>query len=568
MNKEALRKYRPYPKINLPDRSWPDREIDTAPAWCSVDLRDGNQALIQPMNIEEKLAMFQLLIDVGFKEIEIGFPSASKVEFDFSRLLIERDLIPEGVVIQALTQSRDHLIKKTFASFAGAKEAVVHLYNSTSTLQRQVVFKKGRREIIELAVQGAELIAEEAARTDTSIRYEYSPESFTGTELEFAVEICDAVMDVWQPTPEHPVIINLPATVEMATPNIYADQIEWFIRHMKNRDCALISLHAHNDRGTAVAATELALMAGADRVEGTLFGNGERTGNVDILTLALNMFSQGVDPGLDFSNINHVINVYESCTRLVVHPRHPYAGELVYTAFSGSHQDAINKGMNFIEEQERELWSVPYLPIDPRDVGRTYESIIRINSQSGKGGAAYVMDREFGFKLPRAMQPGFGRVIQEETDRVGSELPLEAVLQTFENEYLLNEGCYRLASFHVLKRHVDQRDDISTAEVEAVLFIDGYEVSVQGTGNGPLDAFCDSLKNSTGLDFSLHSYHEHALTRGSSSKAVAYIEILNERGESWWGAGLDTDIIIASIKALLSALNRNCLYYREHHDDK
>ncbi len=568
MNKEALRKYRPYPKINLPDRSWPDRVIDKAPAWCSVDLRDGNQALIQPMNLEEKLAMFQLLVEVGFKEIEIGFPSASKVEFDFSRLLIERDLIPDGVVIQALTQSREHLIKKTFDSFVGAKEAVVHLYNSTSTLQRQVVFNKGRREIVELAVQGAELIAQEADRTDTSIRYEYSPESFTGTELDFAVEICDAVMDVWQPTPDRPVIINLPATVEMATPNIYADQIEWFIRHMKNRDCALISLHAHNDRGTAVAATELALMAGADRVEGTLFGNGERTGNVDILTLALNMFSQGVDPGLDFSNINQVISVYESCTRLDVHPRHPYAGELVYTAFSGSHQDAINKGMNFIEEQESELWAVPYLPIDPRDVGRTYESIIRINSQSGKGGAAYVMDREFGFKLPRAMQPGFGRVIQEETDRVGSELPLDVVLETFEKEYLLNEGCYRLASFHVLKRHVDQQEDISTAEVEAVLSIDGHEVSVQGTGNGPLDAFCDSLKNGTGLDFTLHSYHEHALTRGSSSKAVAYIEILNERGESWWGAGLDTDIIIASIKALLSALNRNCLYYREHHDDK
>ena len=568
MNKEALRKYRPYPKISLPDRTWPDRVIDRAPAWCSVDLRDGNQALIQPMNLEEKLAMFQLLIDVGFKEIEIGFPSASRVEFDFSRLLIERDLIPDGVIIQALTQSREHLIKKTFASFVGAEEAVVHLYNSTSTLQRQVVFKKGRREIIELAVQGAELIAREAAETDTSIRYEYSPESFTGTELDFAVEICDAVMEVWQPTPERPVIINLPATVEMATPNIYADQIEWFIRHMKNRDRALISLHAHNDRGTAVAATELALMAGADRVEGTLFGNGERTGNVDILTLALNMFSQGIDPGLDFSDINRVIEVYESCTRMNVHPRHPYAGELVYTAFSGSHQDAINKGMNFIEEQKSELWAVPYLPIDPSDVGRTYESIIRINSQSGKGGAAYVMDREFGFKLPRAMQPGFGRVIQEETDRAGCELPPEAVLQTFEKEYLLNEGCYRLVSFNVLKRHVDQQEEVSTAEVEATLFIDGNEVSVQGSGNGPLDAFCDALKNGTGLDFSLHSYHEHALTRGSSSRAVAYIEIINERGESWWGAGLDTDIIIASIKALLSALNRNCLYYREHHDDK
>ncbi len=568
MNKAALQKYRPYPKIKLPDRTWPDKTIDRAPAWCSVDLRDGNQALIQPMNLEEKLEMFQLLLDVGFREIEIGFPSASKVEFDFSRLLIERNLIPEGVVIQALTQSREHLIKKTFASFTGAREAVVHLYNSTSTLQRQVVFKKGRREIIELAVQGARLIAEEAARTDTVIRYEYSPESFTGTELEFAVEICDAVMDVWQPTPDQPVIINLPATVEMATPNIYADQIEWFIRHMKNRNCALVSLHAHNDRGTAVAATELALMAGADRVEGTLFGNGERTGNVDILTLALNMFSQGIDPGLDFSNINRVVNVYQRCTRLNVHPRHPYAGELVYTAFSGSHQDAINKGMTFIEEQETELWAVPYLPIDPRDVGRNYESIIRINSQSGKGGAAYIMDREFGFKLPRPMQAGFGRVIQEETDRGGRELSQDVVLQTFEREYLLNEGCYRLQSFHVLKRHVDRQEELSTAEVEAVVSIDGHEVTVKGAGNGPLDAFCDALKKGAGLDFSLHSYHEHALTRGSSSRAVAYIEILNERGESWWGAGLDTDIIIASIKALLSALNRNCLYYREHHDEE
>jgi 2-isopropylmalate synthase len=567
MNKEVLKKYRPYPKIELPDRTWPDRVIDHAPAWCSVDLRDGNQALIQPMNVEEKLEMFQLLLDVGFREIEIGFPSASQVEFDFSRLLIERDLIPEGVVIQALTQSREHLIKKTFESFVGAREAVVHLYNSTSTLQRQVVFKKGRREIIDLAVQGARLIREEAARTETDIRYEYSPESFTGTELDFAVEICDAVMEVWQPTPERPVIVNLPATVEMATPNIYADQIEWFIRHMKNRDCALISLHAHNDRGTAVAATELALMAGADRVEGTLFGNGERTGNVDILTLALNMFSQGIDPGLDFSNINRVVNVYERCTRLTVHPRHPYAGELVYTAFSGSHQDAINKGMDFIEQSKSEVWAVPYLPIDPRDVGRTYESIIRINSQSGKGGAAYIMDKEFGFKLPRQMQPGFGRVIQEETDKVGGELPMEKVLQTFEREYLLNEGCYRLKSFHVLKRHIDQEEELSMAEVEAVIGIDGKDLTVQGAGNGPLDAFCDALKKGTGLEFSLHSYHEHALTRGSSAKAVAYIEIHNEHGESWWGAGLDTDIIVASIKALLSALNRHCLYYREKNNE-
>jgi len=562
MQKEALKKYRPYPQVSLPDRTWPDNAITKAPAWCSVDLRDGNQALIQPMNLEEKLEMFYLLVEVGFKEIEVGFPSASQVEFDFSRLLIERDLIPEGVVIQALTQAREHLIKKTFASFAGAREAVVHLYNSTSTLQREVVFRMGRREIIDLAIKGARLIKEEASRTDTDIRYEYSPESFTGTELDFALEICEAVMDVWEPTPERPVIINLPATVEMATPNIYADQIEWFIRHMKNRDCALISLHAHNDRGSAVAATELALMAGADRVEGTLFGNGERTGNVDLLTLALNMFSQGIDPGLDFSNINRVVNVYQRCTRLTVHPRHPYAGELVYTAFSGSHQDAINKGMDQVDKHEDGIWAVPYLPIDPRDVGRSYESIIRINSQSGKGGAAYIMDREFGFKLPREMQAGFGRVLQEETDKAGGEVPLEVVMHTFEKEYLLNEGCYKLQSFNVLKRHIDQKEELSTADVEAVLVVDGKEVTVKETGNGPLDAFCNGLKKDAGLQFSLHSYHEHALTRGSSSRAVAYIEIINDRGESWWGAGLDTDIIIASIKALLSALNRNCLYYR------
>ncbi len=563
MNKDALRKYRPYPRLELPDRTWPDKTIDRAPVWCSVDLRDGNQALIQPMNLEEKLEMFQLLVDIGFTEIEVGFPSASKVEYDFIRLLIERNLIPDGVLVQALTQAREHLIKKTFESFRGARRAVIHLYNSTSTLQRQVVFRMGRREIIALAVKGARLIREQAERTETEIRYEYSPESFTGTELDFALEICEAVMDVWEPTPEKPVIINLPATVEMATPNVYADQIEWFSRHMKNRDCALISLHAHNDRGTAVAATELALMAGADRVEGTLFGNGERTGNVDILTLALNMFSQGIDPGLDFSNINRVVNVYERCTRLRVHPRHPYAGELVYTAFSGSHQDAINKGMKAVDENEDGVWAVPYLPIDPRDVGRSYESIIRINSQSGKGGAAYIMEQEFGFKLPREMQPGFGRIIQEESDRAGGELPPEVIFAAFEREYLLNEGCYRLISFHVLKRHIDKEEELSTAEIEAVLAIDGDEVRVTGRGNGPLDAFCDALIRGAGLEFQLHAYHEHALTRGSSARAVAYIEIINDRDEGWWGAGLDTDIIIASIKALLSALNRSCLSRRE-----
>ena len=557
MNKEKLKKYRPYPPVRLPDRTWPDRVIDRAPVWCSVDLRDGNQALIQPMNLEEKLEMFRLLVEVGFKEIEVGFPSASQVEFDFLRLLIDGGHIPDGVLMQVLTQAREQLIRKTFAAIEGAREAVVHLYNSTSTLQREVVFRMGRREIIDLGVKGARLIREQARDSDVRVRYEYSPESFTGTELDFALEICEAVMDVWEPTPENPVIINLPATVEMSTPNIYADQIEWFCRHMKNRDCAIISVHAHNDRGEAVAATELALMAGADRVEGTLFGNGERTGNVDIVTLALNMFTQGVDPNLDLSRINRVINVYERCTKMKVHPRHPYAGELVYTAFSGSHQDAINKGMSAVELTESGLWEVPYLPIDPQDVGRTYESIIRINSQSGKGGVAYIMDHEFGFKLPKEMQPGFGRVIQEVTDAHGDELSPEMIFHTFEREYLHNPNGFHLKSFNVLKRHFDRDEEASQAEIEAVVVVRGEERTVHAVGNGPLDAFCAALREGLGLRFALHAYHEHALTRGSGAKAVSYIEILDADEESWWGAGVDTDIIVASIKSLLSALNRS-----------
>ncbi|MHB8791104.1 MAG: 2-isopropylmalate synthase [Desulfobulbaceae bacterium] len=558
MLSDKIKKYRPYPPVALPDRTWPNAAITKAPAWCSVDLRDGNQALIQPMSLQEKLEMFKMLVAVGFKEIEVGFPSASQVEFDFTRLLIEKKFVPGDVVIQALTQSREHLIKRTFEALRGAKKAVVHLYNSTSTLQRDVVFKMGRQEIIELAVRGARLIREEAARTDTEVRYEYSPESFTGTELDFALEICEAVMAEWQPTPERPVIINLPATVEMATPNIYADQIEWFSRNMKNRDCALISLHAHNDRGSAVAATELALMAGADRVEGTLFGNGERTGNVDIVTLALNMFSQGVDPGLDFSDINRIIDVYERCTRLPVHPRHPYAGELVYTAFSGSHQDAINKGMAACDQSAEGCWAVPYLPIDPRDVGRTYESIIRINSQSGKGGIAYIMDKEFGFKLPREMQPEFGAIIQKISDASGGELPAQAVYDAFAREYLNATPCYKLKGFQVVKRHIGDNEDQSTAAVEAVLLIDGKEETLGASGNGPLDAFCEALRSGLGLRFTLQAYHEHALTQGSSAKAVSYIMVANGEGREYWGAGVDSDIIIASIKALLSALNRSC----------
>ncbi|MGI6637898.1 MAG: 2-isopropylmalate synthase [Desulfobulbus sp.] len=557
MQASKTRKYRPYPTVDLPDRTWPDKSITKAPIWCSVDLRDGNQALIQPMNLEEKLEMFQLLLEVGFKEIEAGFPAASQVEYDFLRLLIENKQVPSGVVLQVLTQARERLIRKTFSAIEGAEEAIVHLYNSTSTLQRDVVFKKGRREIIELAVYGARFIHQQARDSGVHVRYEYSPESFTGTELDFALEICEAVLEVWQPAPDNPVIINLPATVEMSTPNVYADRIEWFCRKISCRDRVQISLHAHNDRGTAVAATELALMAGADRVEGTLFGNGERTGNVDILNLALNMFSQGVDPGLDFSNINRVINVYERCTKLKVHPRHPYAGELVYTAFSGSHQDAINKGMTAIELTESELWEVPYLPIDPQDLGRTYESIIRINSQSGKGGVAYIMDREFGFKLPKDMHPGFGRVIQEVTDACGEELSPEMVFHTFEKEYLFRPNGFHLKSFEVMKRHIDRAEQESRAEIAAVLEYGGQEQTIQASGNGPLDAFCTALRQDLHLDFSLHSYHEHALARGSSSKAVSYIEIIDSDEESWWGAGVDTDIIVASIKSLLSAINRS-----------
>jgi len=557
MNQDRLKKYRPYQPVRLSDRTWPDKVINCAPKWCSVDLRDGNQALIQPMNLEEKLEMFQLLVDIGFKEIEVGFPSASQIEHDFLRLLIDGNHIPEGTIPQVLTQARESLIKKTFASIQGAREAIVHLYNSTSTLQRDIVFKKGRKEIVALGVAGARLIREQAKGMETKIRYEYSPESFTGTELDFALEICEAIMEVWEPTPENPVIINLPATVEMSTPNIYADQIEWFCRHLTNRNSALISLHAHNDRGEAVAATELALMAGADRVEGTLFGNGERTGNVDIVTLALNMFTQGVDPRLDFSRINRVINIYERCTKLNVHPRHPYAGELVYTAFSGSHQDAINKGMSALELTESGLWEVPYLPIDPQDVGRTYESIIRINSQSGKGGVAYIMEREFGFSLPKDMRPGFGRVIQEVSDACGDELTPEIIFHTFEKEYLLNNNGYHLKSFNVMKRHVDREEELSMAEIEALVVVKGKERTIKAEGNGPLDAFCTALRDCLGLSFGLHSYHEHALTRGSSSKAVSYIEILDQDQESWWGAGVDTDIIVASIKSLLSALNRS-----------
>lgn len=557
--KEALiKKYRPYPVIDLPDRTWPSKVITKAPTWCSVDLRDGNQALIQPMNLDQKLLMFKMLVDVGFKEIEIGFPSAAEVEYEFCRKLIEDDLIPDDVEIQVLTQARPHLIEKTFKALEGAKKAIVHLYNSTSTLQRRVVFKMSRPEIIELAVAGAKLVMEEAQKyPQTQFRYEYSPESFTGTEMDYALEICEAVVDVFKPTPENPIILNLPATVEMSTPNIYADQIEWFSRNISCRDSVIISLHAHNDRGCAVAATELAVMAGGDRVEGTLFGNGERTGNVDLVNLGLNLFTQGVDPKIDFTDINHLIEVYESVTDLQVGPRHPYAGELVYTAFSGSHQDAINKGIDMYDAENDALWEVPYLPIDPTDVGRTYESIIRINSQSGKGGVAYIMDKEYGYKLPKAMHPEFGSVIQQVTDKEGRELQHEEIRTTFENEYLKNLDMFKLKDFHVIKRHVDADSQESSAEVVATIQINGEDKLVSANGNGPLDAFCAAITTQLDTTFDICSYHEHALDGGSGAMAAAYIEIeTNGSGTKRWGVGVDTDIIIASIKAVLSCLNR------------
>ncbi len=557
MRSETVKKYRPYPGIDLPDRSWPNNTISKAPIWCSVDLRDGNQALVQPMNLQQKLELFQLLVDVGFKEIEIGFPSASEVEFAFARRLIDDGLIPEDVTIQVLTPARESLIHKSFEAVKGARRVVMHLYNSTSTLQRRAVFKMSRNEITALGVEGARIIKEEAEKCpETEFRFEYSPESFTGTELDFALSICEAVMDVWQPTTLKPVIINLPSTVEMATPNVYADQIEWFCRHMKNREAAIVSLHAHNDRGCAVAATELALMAGGDRVEGTLFGNGERTGNVDIITLALNMFTQGVDPELNLHDMNRLIAVSEQVTDIPVHVRHPYAGELVYTAFSGSHQDAINKGMDLCEREGQGKWEVPYLPIDPRDVGRTYESIIRINSQSGKGGVAYVMDREFGLKMPKSMHPEFGSIVQKVTDSVGRELQLSEIWTAFEKEYLLAKAPFFLNSFDVVKRHIDNDEQASSAEIEAVVLVNGEKRTIRGGGNGPLDAFCAALKSEIAEDFLLSSYHEHALTESSSSRAVAYIQVTQPDGTKKWGVGMDTDIIVASIKAVLSALNR------------
>ncbi len=551
-------KYKPFPPVALPDRTWPSKNIKTAPTWCSVDLRDGNQALVVPMGVEEKLKMFQMLVDMGFKEIEVGFPSASQIEYDFVRILIEKHLVPDDVTLQVLTQAREHLIRRTVESLRNSRRAIVHLYNSTSELQRRVVFRMGRKEIIELAVAGARLIKEETSKlADTDFIFEYSPESFTGTELDFALEICEAVTDVWQPTLHRKVILNLPATVEMSTPNVYADQIEWFSRHLRDRESVVVSVHAHNDRGTGVAATELALLAGAERVEGTLFGNGERTGNVDLVTLAMNLCSQGIDPKLDFHDIGRIIAMYEQCTRLNVHARHPYAGELVYTAFSGSHQDAINKGMKAREKEQFGCWEVPYLPIDPSDVGRTFENVIRINSQSGKGGVAYIMEKEYGYSLPREMHAEFSRMIQAISEKTGKEVRPDVMWETFEQEYLKKTAPLALKSCHIDEKPAGKHNDnVRGATIQACIVMNEREHDITGTGNGPIDAFCKALRSALKLDFDITAYYEHALEQGSDSKAVAYIQVRDRNDNFVFGAGVDTNISIASLRAVMSALNR------------
>ena len=542
-------RYQPVVPLRLDDRTWPSKQLHRAPTWCSVDLRDGNQALVEPMDAERKLALFNELVAMGFTQIETGFPSASQTDYDFQRQLIDEGLIPENVTIQVLVQCRHDLLVKTFESLRGAKRAIVHFYNSTSTLQRRVVFHEERAGIVALAVQAAQWCKElEATIPDTEIHYEYSPESFTGTEPEFAIEICEAVMDVIQPTATHPLILNLPATVEHYTPNLYADVIEWFGRTIKNRETVVLSLHPHNDRGTAVAATELGLLAGADRVEGTLFGNGERTGNVDIVTLALNLFAQGVNPELDLSDIERIVRTSEFATRMDVPPRHPYAGELVYTAFSGSHQDAIKKGMAAIGD-DYATWEVPYLPIDPKHTGRTYEAIIRVNSQSGKGGVAYLMDAEHGLDLPRALQVEFQRVVQTEADSTGTEITPDALWTMFTTEYLGEDARLQLLSSELTTR-------TEGTVVVAQLLVDGVHQTVRGEGNGPISAFISAIDEGLGIKFQVNNYSEHALSAGATATAVAYVEATNEAGESWWGVGMDASILDASLRAVLSAANR------------
>lgn len=551
MIKIPSQKYRAFTPVALADRTWPNQAITRPPVWCSVDLRDGNQALIEPMDAERKLRMFMLLLKTGFKEIEIGFPAASQTDFDFVRKLIDEKLIPDDVTVQVLTQAREPLIRRTFESLRGVKRAIMHLYNSTSTVQRRVVFGLDRPGIIDIAVQGARVVRDCAReQPETHWVFQYSPESFTGTELDFAVEICDAVNAVWQPTPQRPVILNLPATVEMSTPNVYADQIEWFGRHIRNRDSVVLSVHPHNDRGCAVAAAELAVMAGAQRIEGCLFGNGERTGNVDLVTLALNLYTQGVDSGLDFSDINAVIRTVEHCNQLPVHPRHPYGGELVFTAFSGSHQDAIKKGLG--ARKPADLWEVPYLPIDPADLGRAYETVIRVNSQSGKGGIAYLLERDFGLSLPRLLQIEFSQVIQAITDASGKELSSIAIKAAFDREYLAAEHPLTYVEHRIT--HEAGHGEIEN--VSARLKFNGREITITGKGNGPVDAFVRALCEGCAVDVHVMNYHEHAVGSGEDATAVAYVQIRIGRDQTLYGAGMHGNIVTATLRAVLSAVNR------------
>jgi len=549
------KRYKRNPVLDYPQREWPNKEIERAPIWCSVDLRDGNQALIDPMQVDEKIEMFLYLIKLGFRDIEIGFPAASQIEFDFLRQLVDRKLIPDDVRVQVLTQCREELIDRTFESIEGIKNVIVHIYNSTSTLQRDVVFGMGREEIIDIAVKGTRMVKERAAKFPGNIILEYSPESFTGTEMDFALEICTAVQKEWGPTKENPIIINLPSTVEMTTPNVYADQIEWMNKHFEDRESIILSVHPHNDRGTGVASAELSVLAGADRVEGTLFGNGERTGNVDILNIAYNMFSQGINPELEIEHINEIIEIYERCCKIPIHPRHPYAGKLVFTAFSGSHQDAINKGVKALKERNGQYWEVPYLPIDPSDIGREYEPIVRINSQSGKGGVAFIMDIYFGFKLPKAMHKEFANVIQKVSEVQGEVSPDE-IMSKFADEYLNQKE-----PLHFRKLRVDDLSDETESEFDTrvtLTFTDkGVEKSFTSIGNGPIDAVKRGIEENLGLSVKILDYSEHALQSGSNSQAAAYIHLLDaETGHVTYGVGVSSNITRASVRAIFSAMNR------------
>ena len=552
MKPSSLNKYSSFKTVELKNRTWPDKEISSAPIWCSVDLRDGNQALAIPMNISQKLELFELLVEIGFKEIEIGFPSASETEFNFVRKLVDENLIPEGVKLQCLVQAREHLIRRTFEAIEGVPNAIVHIYNSTSPLQRDITFGGATKdEIKSIAVEGTKLIKELVSTVpETQIDLEYSPESFSDTELEFALDVCEGVMEVWEPSPSKPIILNLPATVEWTTPNVHADQIEWFCNNLNNRDSAIISLHTHNDRGTGTAATELGLMAGANRVEGTLFGNGERTGNLDIATVALNMNSHGIETGLDFSDIPKAREVYERCTQMKVPDRHPYAGDLVFTAFSGSHQDAIKKGMDKIHSSDSS-WAVPYLTIDPTDIGRTYEAIIRINSQSGKGGIAYILDREYGFDIPKAMQPAVGTTIYQLADKKGKELSNHEIFEAFQAEFVNVVNHLSLEEYELL--HNDIKD--GNVCCEAKLIKNGNQYDIKGNGNGPINAFVNALEKLGQKDFNLKDYRSHAIKGGSDADSAAYILLESFDGKEAWGCGVDPSIEIAGVKALISALN-------------